>query len=84
MGIRVIKETLVKQLEIAGLSHYLELPYHQAIMNDKIPISIGGGIGQGRVQMLLLHKAHIGEVTTTVWPDELKRICSEKNIFVLE
>ena len=84
MGIRVIKETLVKQLEIAGLTHYLELPYHKQIMNDEIPISIGGGIGQGRIQMYMLRKAHIGEVTVTVWPDELKRICSNKNIFVLE
>ena len=84
MGIRVIKETLVKQLEIAGLSHYLDLPYHKAIMNDEIPLSVGGGIGQGRVQMLLLRKAHIGEVTVTLWPDELKRICAKKNIFVLE
>jgi len=84
MGIRVTKETLVKQLEIAGLSHYLELPYHKMIMNDEIPLSVGGGIGQGRVQMYMLRKAHIGEVTVTVWPDELKRICREKNIFVLE
>jgi len=84
MGIRVTKETLVKQLEIAGLSHYLDLPYHQKIMNDEIPLSVGGGIGQGRVQMLLLRKAHFGEVTVTVWPDELKRICAAKNIHVLE
>jgi aspartate--ammonia ligase len=84
MGIRVTKETLVKQLEIASLTHYLELPYHLAIMKDEIPLSIGGGIGQGRVQMLLLRKAHLGEVTVTVWPDELKRICEKKNIFVLE
>ena len=84
MGIRVIKETLVKQLEIAGLSHYLDLPYHKAIMNDEIPISVGGGIGQGRIQMYMLRKAHIGEVTVTVWPDELKRICKAKNIHVLE
>lgn len=84
MGIRVTKDTLVKQLELAGLSHYLELPYHQAIMKDEIPLSIGGGIGQGRVQMLLLRKAHLGEVTVTVWPDELKKICRDKNIHVLE
>ncbi len=84
MGIRVTKETLVKQLEISNLMHYLDLPYHQAIMNDEIPLSIGGGIGQGRVQMLLLRKAHLGEVTVTVWPNELKRICEKKNIFVLE
>jgi aspartate--ammonia ligase len=84
MGIRVTKETLVKQLEIAGLMENLKLPYHQQIMKDQIPLSVGGGIGQGRVQMLLLRKAHIGEVTVTVWPDELKRICAKKNIFILE
>ncbi|TRZ64071.1 aspartate--ammonia ligase [bacterium] len=84
MGIRVTKETLVKQLEIANLMENLKLPYHQQIMKDQIPLSVGGGIGQGRVQMHLLRKAHIGEVTVTVWPDELKRICKEKNIIVLE
>jgi len=84
MGIRVTKETLVKQLEASNLMHYLELPYHQAIMKDEIPLSIGGGIGQGRVQMLLLRKAHLGEVTVTVWPKQLKEICAKKNIFVLE
>lgn len=84
MGIRVTKETLVKQLEIAKLQENIKLPYHQKIMNDEIPLSIGGGIGQGRVQMLLLRKAHFGEVTVTIWPDELKRICANKNIFVLE
>ncbi|HEY5533922.1 MAG TPA: aspartate--ammonia ligase [Ignavibacteria bacterium] len=84
MGIRVTKETLVQQLEIANLMENLKLPYHQKIMKDEIPLSIGGGIGQGRVQMLLLHKAHFGEVTVTVWPEELKRICAKKNIFVLE
>jgi aspartate--ammonia ligase len=84
MGIRVTKETLVKQLEIAKLMENINLPYHQQIMNDQIPLSIGGGIGQGRVQMLLLRKAHFGEVTVTVWPEELKRICAAKNIHVLE
>jgi aspartate--ammonia ligase len=84
MGIRVTKETLVQQLEIAKLMNNLQLPYHQKIMKDEIPLSIGGGIGQGRVQMLLLRKAHFGEVTVTVWPEELKRICANKNIHVLE
>jgi aspartate--ammonia ligase len=84
MGIRVTKETLIKQLEIAHLMDHLQLPYHQAIIHDRVPLSIGGGIGQGRVQMLLLRKAHLGEVTTTVWPDDLKRICAQKNIHVLE
>ena len=84
MGIRVTKETLKKQLEITGQTDFLKLPYHQAILNDRIPLSIGGGIGQSRTVMLLLRKAHLGEVSVTVWPDELKRICEKKNIHVLE
>ncbi|HEY3249766.1 MAG TPA: aspartate--ammonia ligase [Ignavibacteria bacterium] len=84
MGIRVTKETLVKQLEASNLMNYLKLPYHQAIMNDEIPLSVGGGIGQARTQMLLLRKAHLGEVTVTVWPKKLKEICEKKNIHVLE
>jgi aspartate--ammonia ligase len=84
MGIRVTKETLRRQLELSGQLHFLELPYHQAILRDQIPLSIGGGIGQSRTAMLLLRKAHLGEVSVTVWPDELKRICVKKNIHVLE
>jgi aspartate--ammonia ligase len=84
MGIRVTKETLVEQMKMAGLEKDLELPYHQAILNDEIPLSIGGGIGQARTYMYLLRTAHLGEVTVTVWPDELKRICAERNIHVLE
>ena len=84
MGVRVNKQTLVKQLEITGQLDFLELPYHQAIMNDEIPLSIGGGIGQARTLMLLLRKAHLGEVSVTVWPQILKDMCAERNIFVLE
>ena len=84
MGIRVTKETLVKQMEIAGLQENLKLPYHQAILNDKIPLSIGGGIGQARTYMYLLRTAHLGEVTVTIWPQQLKDICAKKNIYVLE
>ncbi|MBD3370047.1 aspartate--ammonia ligase [Candidatus Fermentibacteria bacterium] len=84
MGIRVTKETMKKQLEITGQEHFLELPYHQAILNDEIPLSIGGGIGQARTYMYLLRTAHLGEVTVTVWPDELKEICEPRNIHVLE
>ena len=84
MGIRVTKETLVSQMQMAGLEQDLKLPYHQAILNDEIPLSIGGGIGQSRTYMYLLRTAHIGEVSVTVWPDELKRICAERNIHVLE
>ncbi|MGQ9465615.1 MAG: aspartate--ammonia ligase [bacterium] len=84
MGIRVTKETLKKQLEITGQLDFLKLPYHQAILNDKIPLSIGGGIGQSRTYMYILRTAHLGEVSVTIWPKELKEICAKKNIFVLE
>lgn len=84
MGIRVDKETLRQQLEITGQTEMLELPYHQAILHDEVPLSIGGGIGQSRTYMHLLQKAHIGEVSVTVWPEKFKEICREKNIYVLE
>jgi aspartate--ammonia ligase len=84
MGIRVTRESLVKQLEESGQQDLLELPYHQAILNDEIPLSIGGGIGQSRTYMYLLRTAHIGEVSVTVWPQQLRDICSERNIHVLE
>jgi aspartate--ammonia ligase len=84
MGIRVTKETLVQQMNMAGLQEDLKLPYHQAILNDEIPLSIGGGIGQARTYMYLLRTAHLGEVTVTIWPDKLKEICAKKNIHVLE
>jgi aspartate--ammonia ligase len=84
MGIRVNQDTLRKQLEISGQLDFLKLPYHQAILNGEIPLSIGGGIGQSRTQMLLLKKAHIGEVSVTVWPKVLKEMCKKKSIHVLE
>jgi len=84
MGIRVIKDTLVEQLKITGQEHFLELPYHQMIMNDEIPLSIGGGIGQSRTYMYLLRKAHLGECSVTVWPKILRDICAGKNIHVLQ
>ena len=84
MGIRVTKETLKVQLEMTGQLDFLNLPYHQAILNDQIPLSIGGGIGQSRTYMYLLRTAHLGEVSVTVWPRILKDICAKRNIFVLE
>ncbi|HXY20185.1 MAG TPA: aspartate--ammonia ligase [Gemmatimonadales bacterium] len=84
MGIRVTKETLKQQLEISGQLDFLKLPYHQAIMKDEIPLSVGGGIGQSRTVMYLLRKAHLGEVSVTVWPEALNRICEERNIHVLK
>jgi len=84
MGIRVNPETLKIQLEMTGQLEFLKYPYHRAIINNEIPLSIGGGIGQSRTLMLLLKKAHLGEVSVTVWPQILKEICAKKNIFVLE
>ena len=84
MGIRVNAETLKKQLEMAKLTDFLKFPYHQAIVKNEIPLSIGGGIGQSRTLMLLLRKAHLGEVSVTVWPKILKDMSAKKNIFVLE
>jgi aspartate--ammonia ligase len=83
-GIRVDAQALKKQLEITGQLDWLELPYHRAIVNHEVPLSIGGGIGQSRTLMLLLKKAHLGEVSVTVWPKILKNMCRERNIFVLE
>jgi len=83
MGIRVTKETLKQQLAMSGQEDFLNLPYHKAILNDEIPLSIGGGIGQSRTYMYLLRKAHLGEVSVTVWPKILKDMCDKKNIHVL-
>jgi len=84
MGIRVNAETLKQQLEITGQLDFLKLPYHKAVINHEVPLSIGGGIGQSRTVMLLLRKAHLGEVSVTVWPKKLKELCRQKNIRVLE
>ena len=84
MGIRVTAESLMQQLQLAGQLELADQPYHQAILNDRIPLSIGGGIGQSRVYMLLLRKAHIGEVEVSVWPEALRQICADRNIHVLK
>jgi aspartate--ammonia ligase len=83
-GIRVTKDSLVRQLELSGQLDFLELPYHRAILDDEIPLSVGAGIGQSRTMMLLLQKAHLGEVSVTVWPQVLKDMCARKSIRVLE
>jgi aspartate--ammonia ligase len=84
MGVRVNAQTLRKQLEMTGQLDFLKLPYHQGIINGELPLSIGGGIGQSRTAMLLLKKAHLGEVSVTVWPKILKEMCRKRNIHVLE
>ena len=84
MGVRVNAETLKQQLEITHQMDFLEMPYHQAVLNNDIPLSIGGGIGQSRTFMSLLKKAHLGEVSASVWPKILKTMCAKKNIHVIE
>ncbi len=84
MGIRVTPETLKQQLEATNQLDFLDFPYHQAIVNNVIPLSIGGGIGQSRTYMSILKKAHLGEVEVSVWPKIFKDICKKKNIHVLE
>jgi aspartate--ammonia ligase len=84
MGVRVDASSLRRQLELTGQLDWLRLPYHRDISNGTLPLSIGGGIGQSRTQMLLLRKAHLGEVSVTVWPTVLKQMCARHNIDVLE
>jgi aspartate--ammonia ligase len=84
MGVRVTPETLRMQLKMTGQEDFLDLPYHQGILNGKLPLSIGGGIGQSRTYMSLLKKAHLGEVSVTVWPKILKDMCAKRGIHVLE
>ena len=83
MGIRVDRETLVKQLTAENKLDRLELPFHKALMDGELPLTIGGGIGQSRLCMLLLQKAHIGEVHTSVWPQSEIERCKELGIELL-
>ena len=77
MGIRVDKESLLRQLEIEGQQQREKLYFHQQSLNDKLPLSIGGGIGQSRLCMVLLHKAHIGEIQASIWPDDMRQQCKD-------
>lgn len=83
MGIRVDKASLVGQLKEEGLEERLNLPFHSMLMEDKLPLTVGGGIGQSRLCMLLLNKAHIGEVQASVWPEEVREACAADNIRLL-
>lgn len=77
MGIRVDKESLLRQLEIEGQQQREKLYFHQQLLNDRLPLSIGGGIGQSRLCMVLLHKAHIGEIQASIWPDNMREECKK-------
>lgn len=80
MGIRVDKEALLHQLEISGKEERKELYFHRRLLEGSLPLSIGGGLGQSRLCMLLLHKAHIGEIQASIWPDEMREECKKIGI----
>jgi aspartate--ammonia ligase len=80
MGIRVDKEALLRQLEICGKEQRKELYFHKRLLEGTLPLSIGGGIGQSRLCMVLLHKAHVGEIQASIWPDDMRKECKENNI----
>ena len=83
MGIRVDPEAMDRQLTAAGCDERRALPYHRALLNGELPLTIGGGIGQSRVSMLLLGKAHIGEVQASIWDEETVRACSDAGVILL-
>lgn len=83
MGIRVDEKALLHQLEISGKEERKELYFHRRMLQGSLPLSIGGGIGQSRLCMLLLKKAHIGEIQASIWPDEMRRQCEEMNISLI-
>lgn len=83
MGIRVTPEVMKKQLAETGDTSRLELPFHKALMNGELPLTIGGGIGQSRLCMLLLGKKHIGEVQASVWPEQMIEDCAKQGIYLL-
>lgn len=83
MGIRVDEESLKYQLDVSNCNDRKELDYHKALLNGELPYTIGGGIGQSRICMYFLNKAHIGEVQVGVWPDDMVKECLESGIHLL-
>ena len=77
MGIRVDKSALLKQLELEGKEDRMELYFHKKLLNGELPLSIGGGIGQSRLCMVMLHKAHIGEIQASIWPEDMRKECQQ-------
>ena len=83
MGIRVDKESLLHQLKLTNTEDRLEFYYHKQLVADALPLSIGGGIGQSRLCMFMLRKAHVGEIQASIWPDSMRKECKELGIFLL-
>ena len=80
MGIRVDREALLRQLKLEGKEDRAGLYFHKRLISGDLPLSIGGGIGQSRLCMLFLKKAHIGEIQASIWPEEMRKVCSENSI----
>ena len=83
MGIRVDKESLLRQLQIEGQEERRTLYFHQKLLNGELPLSIGGGIGQSRLCMVLLHKGHIGEIQASIWPDAMRQECKSMGMALI-
>ena len=83
MGIRVDENSLHEQLKEAGCEEREKLAFQKALLNGELPYTIGGGIGQSRLCMLLLDRAHVGEVQASLWPEDMRRICKEHKIVLL-
>ena len=83
MGIRVDEESLARQLKLAGCEDRRELPFHNMLLKGELPLTMGGGIGQSRVSMLLLGKAHIGEVQASIWDPRTLEACKEAGVILL-
>ena len=83
MGIRVDAKALMEQLKKAGCEERKDLPFHKMLLQDELPLTIGGGIGQSRICLILLNKAHIGEVQVSQWSDAMREECEKHNIVLL-
>ena len=83
MGIRVDKQALLHQLEMQGKNERKELLFHKRLLNGEFPESVGGGLGQSRICMYFLRKAHIGEVQASIWPEEMLVKCREKGVLLM-
>ena len=80
MGIRVDIEALNRQLRLENKEERKELYFHKKLLNGELPLTIGGGIGQSRLCMVLLHKAHIGEIQASIWPEKMRKECAKHNM----
>ena len=83
MGIRVDAESLDRQLTESGCDDRRELPFHKMLLNDELPLTIGGGIGQSRLCMVYLRKAHIGEIQASIWPEEMREECAQYGMHLI-